>query len=79
VSVARSDELPTVVDLLVSAGLVKSKGDARRTVSEGGAYLNNERVTDPEHRPDQSDLIGGAWLVLRRGKKSFAGIEVVDA
>lgn len=64
------------VDLLVSSGLVKSKGDARRTVNEGGAYLNNERVTDPEFVPDASHLIGGSWLVLRRGKRNLAGVEV---
>lgn len=68
-------ELPTVVDLLVGSGLSKSRGDARRTVQEGGAYLNNARVQDPEQRPTTADLIGG-WLVLRRGKKSFAGVEV---
>jgi tyrosyl-tRNA synthetase len=69
-------ELPTIVDLLVASGLSASKGEARRTVAEGGAYLNNERVTDPETRPTSADLLGG-WLVLRRGKKSFAGVEVV--
>lgn len=69
-------ELPGILDLLVSAGLATSKGDARRTVSEGGAYLNNVRVEDPELRPTAADLVGGAWLVLRRGKKKFAGIEV---
>jgi tyrosyl-tRNA synthetase len=68
--------LPTVVDLLVETGLAKSKGEARRTVGEGGAYLNNVRVEDPEQSPGPDDLIGGAWLVLRRGKKNFAGVEV---
>ena len=57
-------------------GLAKSKGEARRTIAEGGAYLNNERVEDPEavvpgDRPDRR-----SWLVLRRGKKSFAGVEI---
>jgi len=64
------------VDLLVSSGLVKSKGDARRTISEGGAYLNNERVTDPDFVPDASHLIAGSWLVLRRGKRNLAGVEI---
>ena len=70
------DGMPTVVDLLVGTGLAKSKGEARRTVGEGGAYLNNVRVEDPELAPGPDDLIGGAWLVLRRGKKNFAGVEV---
>jgi tyrosyl-tRNA synthetase len=68
--------LPSVVDLLVETGLAKSKGEARRTIGEGGAYLNNVRVEDPEHVPSATDLIGGSWLVLRRGKKNFAGVEV---
>jgi tyrosyl-tRNA synthetase len=65
-----------VVDLLVESGLAKSKGEARRTITEGGAYLNNVRIDDPDAEPQPTDLIGGSWLVLRRGKKSFAGIEV---
>ena len=69
-------ELPTIVDLLVDSGLSKSKGDARRTVGEGGAYVNNRRVDDPEMRPTKDDLLDGSWLVLRRGKKHFAGVEV---
>jgi tyrosyl-tRNA synthetase len=68
--------MPSVVDLFVETGLAKSKGEARRTVSEGGAYLNNERVEDPELVPGDGDLLGGEWLVLRRGKKKFAGVEV---
>jgi tyrosyl-tRNA synthetase len=71
-----SGELPSYVDLLVTTGLAKSRGDARRTVSEGGAYLNNTRVEDPELVPSSEDLVGGSWLVLRRGKKTFAGVEV---
>ena len=57
-------------------GLAKSRGEARRTIAEGGAYLNNQRVEDPELVPTASDLVGGSWLVLRRGKKTFAGVEV---
>jgi tyrosyl-tRNA synthetase len=76
VQVSRSEGLPAVVDLLVETGLVKSKGEARRTVSEGGAYLNNERVEDPEARVREADLIGDGWLVLRRGKKHYAGVEL---
>ena len=68
--------VPTITDLLVETGLAKSKGEARRTVGEGGAYLNNVRVEDPEAVPAESDLIGGRWLVLRKGKKSFKGVEV---
>ena len=75
--VKASDAMPGILDLFVATGLSKSKGDARRTVSEGGAYLNNERVEDPDLVPTETDLLGGSWLVLRRGKKNLAGVEVV--
>ena len=77
VQVKRGDGLPGIVDLLVDTGLVASKGAARRAIGEGGAYLNNQRVEDPDLVPGESDLVGGSWLVLRRGKKSLAGVEVV--
>ncbi|GAA1434408.1 tyrosine--tRNA ligase [Mycobacterium cookii] len=69
--------LPGILDLLVASGLARSKGEARRTVTEGGAYLNNVRVEDPEFQPTAIDLVAGSWLVLRRGKKKFAGVEAV--
>jgi tyrosyl-tRNA synthetase len=69
-------ELPGILDLLVASGLTKSRGEARRTVTEGGAYLNNVRVEDVELQPTAADLVAGSWLVLRRGKKNFAGVEV---
>ena len=69
---------PTV-DLLVASGLVRSRGEARRTIGEGGAYLNNERVTDVDHVPGPQDVLAGSWLVLRRGKKNLAGVEVGPA
>ena len=72
----REDGLLSVVDLLVATGLCQSRGEARRTVSEGGAYVNNVRVQDPDHVPNDSDLLGGSWLVLRRGKKRLAGIKL---
>lgn len=65
-----------IVDLLVDSGLVTSKGEARRAVAEGGAYLNNDRVEDPEYVPGSGDLIEDRLLVLRRGKKNFAGVRV---
>ena len=76
VTVDATADMPSIVDLLVETGLAKSKGDARRTLSEDGVYLNNERVEDSERVTSSADLIGGSWLVLRRGKKNFAGVEV---
>ena len=74
---ADGEGLPTMVDLLVAAGLSESRGAARRTVNEGGAYLNNDRVADPDWRPASDHVLAGGWLVLRRGKKSFAGVRVL--
>ena len=68
-------ELPSVTDLLVAGGLASSRSEARRTVSEGGAYVNNERAADPEQRPSAEDLLHGRWLVLRRGKRTVAVVE----
>ena len=69
-------ESPTIVDLLVNSGLAESKGAARRTVKEGGAYVNNEKVADEEWTPSKEDLLHGKWLVLRRGKRNTAGVHV---
>ena len=69
--------LPTLADLLVATDLCASKSAARRAVAEGGAYVNNERRDDPDWQPGEDDLLHGRWLVLRRGKKSMAGVEVV--
>lgn len=68
----------TILDLLVGAGLEKSKGAARRTVGEGGAYVNNQRIEDIEWSPSSQDLLHGSWVVLRKGKKRFAGARVVN-
>ncbi|MEU0301246.1 tyrosine--tRNA ligase [Streptomyces sp. NPDC006175] len=73
---ARVTELGPVVDLLVEVGLSASKSAARRTVKEGGAYVNNAKVTDGESAPAHEELLHGRWLVLRRGKKNLAAVEV---
>ncbi|GGT23770.1 tyrosine--tRNA ligase [Nonomuraea spiralis] len=64
------------VDLLADSGLVESKSAARRAVKEGGAYLNNVKITDESYVPAVSDLLAGRFMVLRRGKKSIGGVEV---
>lgn len=67
----------SIIDLLVASGLSESKGAARRTVSEGGAYVNNVKIATDAWVPQQADFLHGRWLVLRRGKRNFAGIERV--
>jgi tyrosyl-tRNA synthetase len=69
----------SVLDLLVATGLSDSRSDARRTVSGGGVYLNNVRVTDPEAVPGAADLLGANWLVLRRGRQALAGVSLSTA
>ena len=71
------EELPTADRLLVAAGLAASLSEARRTIGEGGAYLNNARIGAADDVPVRSDLLHGRFLVLRRGKRSVAGVEVV--
>ena len=71
-----ADDPRTIVDLLVATGLVESKKAARRAVNEGGAYVNNQRITSDEWQPTNEDLLHGRWLVLRRGKKNFAGVRL---
>ncbi|RAX17343.1 tyrosine--tRNA ligase [Pseudarthrobacter sp. AG30] len=66
-----------IVDLLVASGLSESKSAARRTVGEGGAYVNNEKVSDPEAVISESELLHGQYLLLRRGKKNLATVEVL--
>jgi tyrosyl-tRNA synthetase len=73
-----ADAMPTVVDALVATGLVPSRGAARRTVDEGGAYVNNERVTAADDPLSRDLLLHGRWLVVRKGKRSVAGVEVLS-
>jgi tyrosyl-tRNA synthetase len=61
----------TLVDLLVETGLARSKGQARTTIEQGGAYLNNRRATDVARAVGSDDLVAGRYLVLRRGRKDY--------
>ncbi|OBH00890.1 tyrosine--tRNA ligase [Mycobacterium sp. E136] len=67
----------TIVDLLVASGLSPSKGAARRTVAEGGVYVNNARIDTEDWVPQPANFLHERWLVLRRGKRNIAGIERV--
>jgi tyrosyl-tRNA synthetase len=69
--------LPLITDLMAETGIVPSKSAARRAVAEGGAYLNNRKVTDENARPAAEDLLHGRFLVLRRGKRTVGGVEVL--
>ena len=75
---AQVTELGSLVDLFVATGLVASKSAARRAVKEGGAYLNNVKVTDEEASATSADLLHGRWLLLRRGKRSLAAVQLTS-
>ena len=62
----------TLVEALEATGLAQSRGAARRTIEQGGAYVNNRRVADAAHRLTPRDLAGASTVVLRSGKKSYA-------
>ncbi|THJ64776.1 tyrosine--tRNA ligase [Arthrobacter echini] len=65
-----------IVDLLVASGLSASNSAARRTVAEGGAYVNNHKITDADHTVGEDQLLHGRYLLLRRGKRNLAVVEV---
>ncbi|ANE03939.1 tyrosine--tRNA ligase [Corynebacterium crudilactis] len=73
----KAGEPRTIIDLLVASGLADSKGAAKRAVKEGGAYVNNERIESDDWEPSAQDLLHESWLVLRRGKKNFAGVQIL--
>ncbi|MDH6134311.1 tyrosyl-tRNA synthetase [Kitasatospora sp. MAA4] len=76
VPTATVTELAPIADLLVAVGLSASRSAARRTLKEGGAYLNNAKVADEDAVPASADLLHGRWLVLRRGKRNLAAVEL---
>lgn len=75
--VSAGDEIPTWVDLLAATGVVESKSAARRIVKEGGAYLNNEKISGEEFRLEKSHFLCGKYAVLRKGKRDLAAVELI--
>jgi tyrosyl-tRNA synthetase len=76
-TVPAGEPLPTWVDLLAATGVVESKSAARRIVKEGGAYLNNEKVLEEGFIPAPESLLFGRFLLLRKGKRDLAMVEVL--
>jgi tyrosyl-tRNA synthetase len=66
-----------VIDALCEVGLAKSKGDARRTISEGGGYVNNRRVESLDARLTSANLAGESIIVVRKGKKNYGLLKFV--
>jgi tyrosyl-tRNA synthetase len=76
-TVSSKEEIPTWVDLLAATGVVDSKSAARRIVKEGGAYLNNVKISGEDFRPSKSDFLCGKYAVLRKGKRDLAAVELI--
>lgn len=74
--IKKGDPYPTWVDLLAATGVVESKSAARRIVKEGGGYLNNKKVESEDFTPSKTDLLHGKYLLLRKGKRDLAAVEV---
>jgi len=70
--------LPPVANLMVAAGTAPTVSAARRAIAEGGAYLNNQRVTDVNAVPGPEDLLHDSYLIVRRGKRTVGAVEVVS-
>jgi len=66
----------SILDLLVASGLVKSKGEARRAIAEGGIYLNNQRVSEAGQSVSTCQLVDGHYLILRRGRKNYHLVQI---
>ena len=76
--IKKGEEIPSWVDLVTSSGVVESKSAARRVIKEGGAYLNNEKITGEDFAPKSSDLLHGQFLLLRKGKRDLVAVEITD-
>jgi tyrosyl-tRNA synthetase len=76
-TVSSGQEIPTWVDLIAASGVVDSKSAARRIVKEGGAYLNNEKISGEDFRPSKTDFLCGKYAVLRKGKRDLAAVELL--
>lgn len=76
-TIKKGEPYPSWVDLLAATGLVDSKSAARRIVKEGGGYLNNKKVESEDFTPSKADLLHGKYLLLRKGKRDLAAVEVM--
>ena len=77
-SIAKGAPFPTWVDLIVASGVVDSKSAARRVIKEGGAFINNEKIAGEDFAPTSEHLLHGRFIVLRKGKRDLAAVEVVQ-
>ena len=74
--ISKDAQIPTWVDLLAATGVVDSKSAARRIVKEGGAYLNNVKISGEDFALQKSDFLCGKYAILRKGKRDLACVEL---
>lgn len=70
------ESVPNMIQLAVDSGLIASKSEARRQITSGGMYVNNQRIADIDFKPSASNFIHDTLLLLRRGKKSYAVVRL---
>lgn len=75
--IKKSEAIPSWVDLLTATGVVDSKSAARRIVKEGGAYLNNEKISGEDFTPSIDNALYGRFFILRKGKRDLAAVELI--
>ena len=75
-TISKDQEIPTWVDLIAATGVVDSKSAARRIVKEGGAYLNNEKISGEDFVLQKTDFLCGKYALLRKGKRDLAAVEL---
>ena len=81
ISAAQLSEGLPVADAFVTAGIVKSKGEARRAIKDGGAYINNVKVTGEDQTLTAAEVLptsGGGVILVRRGKKTLGAVDIVS-
>lgn len=69
--IARLENDATIIDAFVASGLVSSNSEARRTIRDGGAYINNQKISDGE-QPISAHYLHDRLAILRRGKRNLA-------
>ena len=67
-----------IAEVLQASGVVSSRSAGRRAAAEGGAYLNNRRITDGDAALAPEDLLHGRWVIVRRGKKTVGAVTITD-
>ncbi len=75
--VSLQDEGCSYIDLVADAGIVKSKGEARRSIQGNGIAINNVKCSDIDRKITLSDAIDEQFIVLRKGKKNYHLVKVV--